>query len=371
MGKSTTCDVLIYVPSFDGGGAERVFVRLANFYTSQGTKVTFVVNKAGGPIQQTLSPEVNVLETGVRQSLRAVPRLVKILRQERPTAVFSALTSANIAMVAAARLAGLTGAPTRVMVCERNEYTASSKRFSPKKRFLFSTLIRLTYPFADKISGNASGVVEDLKRYVKFSGRKFCLIPNPAPDSAQVEIAKTAAPPHPWFTENTPVAVAMARLVPQKDYPTMLRAVAECPMPLRLIVLGQGDQRPELEAMAADLGIQDRVDFAGFRMNRFDYLAHSNVFLLSSLSEGFPNALIEALSFGLPCVSTDCAGGGPRDVLGEPFPQMLVPMQDSHAMANAMTQQLSHPPTSERIAAVVERFSIDTISDQFLREIRA
>ena len=103
MGKSTTCDVLIYVPTFDGGGAERVFVRLANFYTSQGTKVTFVVNKAGGPIQQTLFPEVKVLETGVRQSLRAVPRLFKILRQERPTAVFSALTSANIAMVAAAR----------------------------------------------------------------------------------------------------------------------------------------------------------------------------------------------------------------------------------------------------------------------------
>ncbi|WP_417273496.1 glycosyltransferase [Celeribacter halophilus] len=369
MQKSKCCDVMLYVPTFSGGGAERVFVRIANFYVAEGYSVSFVVNRAGGPIESLLSPDIKIIEAGYDQSLRAIPALIRVLRHQRPRAVISALTSANLAMVIAVRLARLSGVHPRLMICERNEFTTASRRFSPKKRRIFRTLVSLLYPLADKISGNASGVVDDLKDYVRASDGKFCMLPNPAPDAEQIALALTSPPPHPWFTENIPVAVAMGRLVAQKDYPMMLKAIAECKMPVRLLILGQGEERSALEELANTLGIQDRVDFVGFQMNRFDYLAHGKIFLLSSHSEGFPNALIEAISFGLPCVSTDCAGNGPKDILGQSFPEMLVPVGDYSAMAQAISDQIQKPTSPSRISALAERYTLSAISNQFMREV--
>lgn len=365
-------DLLLYIATLEGGGAERVFVRLANHYAAQGRNVALLVNRPDGPIASLISPNVRVIPVGGPNALRSTPRLVRILKRERPRAVICGLTTANLAMILAAKVLELTtGERPRLMVCERNEFSTVSRRLPWAKRKIFTAMVRGLYRYADKISGNASGVVDDISRVARLAPEMVCVIPNPAPEPAEIIAACATPAPHPWLSENRPVAIAMGRLVPQKDYPTMLNALAQSDEALRLIVLGVGPEKDRLEALAERLGVADRVDFAGFQLNRFDYLARGDQFVLSSLTEGFPNALIEAISFGLPCVSTDCAGGGPRDILGAAFPEALTPVGDSAAMAQAMNGALRNPPEPRRISALASQYTIHSIADRFVEEVMA
>lgn len=367
-----TLDILLYVPTLEGGGAERVFVRLANHYANEGRNVALLVNRADGPIAKLVDPGVRVISVGGRNALRGVPKLVGILKRERPRAVICGLTTANLAMIMAVRFLELTtGTRPRLMVCERNEFTTASRRLPYLKRKVFATMVRILYPFADKVSGNATGVVTDIARVARLAPEAVCVIPNPAPESGDIDTARRSDVAHPWFNDNIPVAIAMGRLVPQKDYPTMLEALARCETEMRLIILGVGPDQAMLEEMAERLGIADRVDFAGFQLNRFDYLARCDQFVLSSLTEGFPNALIEAITFGVPCVSTDCAGGGPRDILADRFPRSLTPVGDADAMARAMAQNIKQPPRPEEVADLAKVYRIDSIADRFVKEVMA
>jgi glycosyltransferase involved in cell wall biosynthesis len=363
----------LYVATLSGGGAERVFVRLANHYVAEGRVVRLVVNHGDGPLAALVDPRVEVLSLDCRRAYQAVPRLAIALWRGRPAAVISALTMSNLVAITAVQLAAIGGRRTRLMVCERNQLTSFTARMSRLKRTFMRFAVRWCYPLADAICGNAQGVVEDLALRVGRPATEIAMLPNPAPEAEQIAAARAAPPPHPWLAEADPVmrpvAVAMGRLVPQKDYPTLLQAMAAGPPQLRLIILGEGPQAAALRAEAQTLGIADRVTFAGFQMNRFDYLAHANLFLLSSLTEGFPNALIEAVAFGLPCVSTDCAGGGPRQILGATLPEALVPVADATAMAQAITVTLAAPPAADTIRNIAAHYQLDAIARRFVAEV--
>ncbi|PTV96554.1 glycosyltransferase involved in cell wall biosynthesis [Rhodobacter aestuarii] len=362
--------VWLYVATLSGGGAERVYLRLANHYAQTGRVVRLVVNRAEGPLVPLVAPGVELVELGVGRALAAVPRLTWALMRERPAALISALTLSNLVAVSAVQLARvLGGARVRVLISERNELTRFTGQMPKLKRVLVRAAVRLLYPLADKISGNAQGVVEDLAARLGRNPASFPLLSNPAPESDQIEAARLAPVPHPWLAEAGPVALAMGRLVDQKDYPTMLRAVAQADPKLRLIILGEGPREAALRALVAELGLSARVDFAGFQMNRFDYLAHADLFLLSSRIEGFPNALIEAVAFGVPCVATDCAGGGPKQILGVAVPQALVPVGDHAAMAQAINAMRAEPPAPETLEAIAAQYRIEAISERFLQEV--
>ncbi|MEO0498269.1 MAG: glycosyltransferase, partial [Pseudomonadota bacterium] len=232
--------------------------------------------------------------------------------------------------------------------------------------------VRWLYPSALAVIGNTPGVTGDVARAAGLSPANTGVIPNPAPDGTELDAARDASMDHPWFNDDKPVAIAIGRLVPQKDYPTMLEAVAKSGDELRLAVLGTGPEQEALEAYAEKLGIADRVEFLGFRMDRFTYLVRADVFLLSSITEGFPNALIEAVAAGIPAVSTDCAGGGAQEIMGSEFPERIVPVGDASAMAEVIKRILearaSGHETAERIRAerVAQRFEIGATAHAFL-----
>lgn len=369
LGGRGSDDIWLYVATLSGGGAERVFVRLANHYAERGLRVRLVVNHAAGPLAALVGPQVEVLSLGATRAWQALPRLAVALWRARPVALLSALTITNLVALSAVQLVRLGGVQVRHLVSERNQLTLFTARMGWLKRGLVRGAVRLLYPRADAISGNAQGVVDDLATRLGLPPERVSMLPNPAPEAGQISAARAAPAPHPWLAEPGPVAVAMGRLVPQKDYPTLLRALARCDAALRLIILGEGPLLAELEALCARLGLTHRVAFAGFQMARFDYLAHADLFVMSSQIEGFPNALIEAVAFGLPCVSTDCAGGGPRQILGDVMPQALVPVGDAKAMAQAITATLAAPPAADAIRAIATRYQIEAIAGRFLDEV--
>jgi glycosyltransferase involved in cell wall biosynthesis len=174
-------------------------------------------------------------------------------------------------------------------------------------------------------------------------------------------------PEHPWFrTEEKTIVLAVGQLKEAKDYPTLLRAIALLNTRRRvcLLILGEGDQRDQLESLALSLGIADEVSMPGYVDNPCQYMSRCAVFALSSIWEGFGNVLVEAMACGAQVVSTRCPGG-PVEILADGKYGRLVPPKDPASMASAIESALDNPIPREILLKRSNDFSIDTILPQY------
>jgi glycosyltransferase involved in cell wall biosynthesis len=176
---------------------------------------------------------------------------------------------------------------------------------------------------------------------------------------------------HPWYgLGQPPVILGVGRLTRQKDFPTLIRAFAAVRRQrhARLIILGEGEDRAELEALVTELGLGRDVALAGFRDDAVAYMASSAVFVLSSAWEGLPTVLIEALAAGTRVVSTDCPSG-PREILQEGRLGALVPVGDAPALARAVIDALNRRGDTVPPGALTP-FTRDAAVDHYLRLIQ-
>jgi glycosyltransferase involved in cell wall biosynthesis len=168
-----------------------------------------------------------------------------------------------------------------------------------------------------------------------------------------------------------PVILAVGRLTKAKDYPTLFRAfsLVRQVRPAKLLVLGEGEERSNLERLAIELGIQNDVSMSGFVDNPFAFMAKASVFVLSSAWEGFGNVLVEALACGCPVVATDCPSG-PREILDNGRYGRLVPVGDHEALAKAILETLDNPDfpadRQTRLQRAME-FSVDVAIDRYMK----
>jgi len=223
------------------------------------------------------------------------------------------------------------------------------------------------YPWADAIIAVSRGIAEDLASLTGLPQERIIAIDNPI--LSETILTKLGEPlDHPWFAANSPpVILGAGRLVKQKDFPTLLKAFAQvrATRPARLMILGKGRKRTQLEALAWELGVAEDVAFPGFVPNPFPYMARAAVFVLSSAWEGLPGALVEALACGCPVVSTDCPSG-PGEVLEQGKYGPLVPVKDAAALARAILSVLDAPPDRAQLRARSSVFSVERVADRYL-----
>jgi len=364
MTHSNRDGLSIFVPSLRGGGAERVMVHLARGFAERGFRVDLVLAKAEGPYLAEVPPSVRVVDLKASRMLYSLPRLVRYLRKERPTALLSALDHANLVALWARDLARV---PTRVVVSVRNTLSQATVH-APDQRAKWIPLgIRLFYPRAEAVVAVSQGVAEDLVRLTSLPREKIRVIYNPV---VTPELFAKAEEPldHPWFAPGEPpVILAVGRLTEQKDFPTLIRAFAlvRAQRPARLMILGEGELRPQLEALVHELGLQDDVALPGFVANPFAYMARAAVFVLSSRWEGLPGALIQAMACGTPVVSTDCPSG-PREILEDGRWGRLVPVGDVNALAEAMATTLDETEHPD-VAARAKEFNVNYAVENYLK----
>lgn len=351
--------------SFSGhGGVERMMLNLAN-----------ALSRIYGPVDlvtvKTRSSFLSCLEDGVRHvplrashTFQSLPELVDYLKARRPAALLAAKDRANQTAVLARTIARV---PTRVVLRMGTTTSAALEGTSTLRRAAWFYPMRLLYPRADAVIAVSTGVAEDLAEAAGVPEHKLHTVPNPVVTDT---IHRQAAAPltHPWFgTTRPPVIVGMGRLTRQKDFPTLLRAfrIVNSQRPSRLVILGEGRDRASLESLASQLGIRRSVDFAGFTPNPYPYLKRASVFVLSSIWEGSPNALTEALALGTPVVATDCPSG-PREILRGGAVAPLVPMRDPDAMAQAILDMLDHPPDKERLRRAAAPYTVENSARRYL-----
>jgi glycosyltransferase involved in cell wall biosynthesis len=176
---------------------------------------------------------------------------------------------------------------------------------------------------------------------------------------------------HPWFAPGEPpVILAAGRLTAQKDYPTLMRAFASLRKnrPAHLVILGEGEEHPRLQALAMELGIRADVDLPGFLDHPFPLMAHCQVLVLSSAWEGFGNVLVEALACGTQVVSTDCPSG-PAEILEDGKYGRLVPVGDAVALAKAIEATLDRPYPVAMLRQRAQAFSSKDAVGQYLEAL--
>jgi glycosyltransferase involved in cell wall biosynthesis len=355
-------DILLYTHSFAGGGAERVTVQLANHWASRGVSTAMAVNLDEGPLRADVSPEVEVIALGQRRGAMAIPGLVRLLADRRPRAMVSGMTTQNIAASIANRIVGRR---TRLVVTEHISLISSGRSHAGMNTRARMGLLRLSYPFAHVVSAVSAACARDLDRRLGRPEGSTAVVYNPIwPPERTPGVAP--ADVHPWFGGDDPVVVNVARLERPKNHHNLIDAVAIArkTRPVRAIVLGEGSLRAELEAYAVQRGVAEHVDFPGFKRNVGDYLAETDLFVLSSDTEGLPLALMEALYMGTPVVSTNCQTG-PDELLQDGAYGALVPTRDPEALAQAMIEALDAPVDRARLQRRAAEFSIDAIARRY------
>jgi glycosyltransferase involved in cell wall biosynthesis len=353
----------IFIPSFGDGGVERMLVNLSQGLTQRGIMVDFLMSRAAGPYIASLPSAVRIIELGTSHPLKILPPLVRYLRQERPEVLLSAKRCDKEAL----RARGLAGVATRVVLRTGTTVSRRVKGWNPIKKWRSLRRMRRLYPRADAIIAVSKGVAEDVAKITSIPLERIHVIPNPVVTPELRRLAEQSVD-HPWFVKDSPpIILGAGGFRRQKDFPTLLRAFRQVrkERPARLVILGKGRGKTQLEALARKLGIEQDLDLPGFVTNPYAYMAHSDLFVLSSLWEGSPNVLTEALAVGTPVVSTDCESG-PREILCDGRYGPLVPVGDAEALAAAILETLANPLDSMVLQSAAEPYTIEASTNRYL-----
>jgi glycosyltransferase involved in cell wall biosynthesis len=362
--------LVFHVPSLIGGGAERVWVLMANEMARRGHHTTLLVWNALGPNRQHVSADVQLVDFGMPlfggerfgkpATLRGLLRMAIFLRHHKPDAVFSAPEFANLMTALALRLSG-----SRAKFFP-SFHAAASLRDSRTGSELARRFSGLMARRATRAIAVSQGIAGDLSRNIGQD--KIAVIHNPLPPASTLPIDDT-----PWLramaearAASVPVIVTAGRLNLVKDQKTLITAFALLRQngPAKLVILGDGPLRADLTALVDQLGLAGDVLLPGFVPDIRQGLAAADLFVLTSTSEGFGNVIVEAMAVGVPVVSTDCPHG-PREILENGALGGLAPVGDAAAIAAAMTQMLANPTPADLLQQRAADFSSQRIGDRY------
>ncbi|WP_342745165.1 glycosyltransferase [Thioalkalivibrio denitrificans] len=348
------------------GGLERVLANMIPVWSAAGHCIEVVTFRNGTLFYPNeVGSHVSHHHLGTRGRLATLFALWRHLGKRPADAVLSCTHAANVVLCA---LKWLPDTHAHRVISVTNPYGQSRKNRSASQRRRKFREVRRFYPHADAVIAISEGVRNDLTNTIGLRGAVIKTIPNAVVTERTLELAREPVS-HPWLDHHErPVIISAGRLAQQKDYPTLLRALARLHQRLeaRLIILGEGPEREALERLINEIGLKGAVDLPGFVDNPYAWMARADLFVLSSAWEGFGNVLAEALSLGVPAVSTDCPGG-PRDILGGGRHGVLVPVGDDHALASAMEEVLLHPADHRVDSSACRRFTAEHAAAEYLR----
>lgn len=360
-------DIAIFLMDLGGGGAERVMINLAQGFIQNQLSVDLVLVQAKGPYLSQLPAGINVITLNSTRLLLSIPKLIHYLKKKQPKVLLSALDDTNFIAILAGKIAGTS---TKVAVTVHNNLSRESRDAPQLKRRLTPTFVGWFYPLADYVIGVSNGVTNDLLTLGSPPGKTHSIY-NPIVSAELLEQLKEPVD-HPWFASGQPpVILGVGRLSLQKDFATLIRAFAQVRKQhkARLMILGEGRKKADLESLVQDLDLTEDVLFPGFVENPYSYMAGAAVLVLSSAWEGFGNVLVEAMAAGTSVVSTDCESG-PAEILAHGEYGKLVPVGDSQRMAEAILATLTTPFHPESLKQRAMEFSLENSVNQYLEILR-
>lgn len=360
--------LIIFIHSLSGGGAERVTANLANYWANKGWGIAVVTLAARSLDFYELHPAVKriALElagdssnglAGLVQNLRRIVALRRVLRQIKPDIALGMMTTANVLLALAA-----WGLPQLRAI--------GSERTHPPQYplgVLWEGLRRLSYNRLAAVTALTRESAAWLKNHT--GARRVPVIPNAALWPLSMQAPRIA--PESICKSERLIVLAVGRASEEKQFGLLLEvfhSLANQYPFWDLVILGEGHQRPALQAKARMIGLEQRVFFPGRAGNVGEWYERADLYVMSSRFEGFPNTLAEAMAHGLPAVSFDC-DTGPRDIIRHETDGLLVPPGDVAGLTAALGRLMSDTALRQRFARrAVEarnRFSMERISSMW------
>ena len=361
--KTSKERLALFLPGLYEGGAERIVLNLAKGISERGYAVDLVLARAEGPYMSQIPDAVRLVNLNAPRVLSSVPALAKYIQQERPTALLSGMF-ANVIALWARRMCS---APCRMAIIEHNSLSSIVNSKKDLRWQLYPKLAKWFYPWANNIIAVSNDVADDLARVTHIPRHLIQVIYNPivTPDLQN----KSEVPlEHPWFKEGAPpVILAVGRLTDQKAFDVLIRAfsLVNKKHHVHLLILGEGENRSDLQSLIDQLGLEQDVNLMGFVQNPYQFMAHASIFVLPSRWEGLPTVLVEALYLGLPIVATNCPGGTGEILKDGQFGRM-VPVDDPLALAEAI-QGTINARRSTPAAESWQPFHLDFVADRYIK----
>jgi glycosyltransferase involved in cell wall biosynthesis len=335
-------------------------MRFARALATSGHEVDLLIGMVNPGNVAPAPDDVRVLVLNKPRVISMLVSLVRYFRRHQPDVVFSAGDHLNAIVLIAALISGSKAkisCSSRVTPFD----TYSSVPFS--KRWILKFVMRVVMGRADALTCVSKDMVDQYRRVFRNAPHSslYNIVDDRHSRSRMVESVDD-----PWLVEKSgPVLIAAGSLEPWKGFADLIPAMNRVPEAsgARLIILGDGSQKAELQTLIEKLHLQRRVKLLGYVDNPLKFFRAADVFVLSSHVEGLPNVLVEAMMCGCTPVATDCPTG-PREVLQDGRFGFLVPVGDQAAMAAAIVKAIVTPMPAAELAEAVEPFSERRVLEQ-------
>lgn len=354
--------ISLFISVMKGGAGKNIFI-LANELVRKDFVVHLILENKEKYYLNKINKKINVINLKSPFFLKSIFLVVKYLKKERPNVLISTGTRANVVV---AIIKTILRPPLKIIIRQVTHFSSNNK-------LLTKFFAKIFYKKLDYVIAVSKGVKEDLMKTLDISREKIIVIYNSIENNKFFREARKGVV-HSWIKDkNSIVMLGAGRLCEAKDFSTLIKAFHKLNKKnknTKLIILGEGKEREELERLIRDLKLKDCIIIPGFVENPYAYMTKADLFVLSSRWEGLPNVLIEALACGTPVVSTDCPSG-PSEILENGKYGKLVPVGDVDALAKAIEETLENPIDSKILQERAKDFDIEKIADEYLKLIES
>ena len=289
--------VLIFVPNFHCGGAQRTIINLFNNINDENIIIKLVVGDASGEGRQWVNTTEGIIDLKKKRLRYLFFSLRKTILREKPDVVLSTMVDSNLICIFACL--SIMNRP-KIIVRETNPHR-NRKEFNLIKRYL----IKFFYKYADKIISLSTGVSDEISKDYNLNNKKIITIHNPVEvDKIKNDADIKTQPPWGDWSKNHYVVISIGRLTFQKGYDVLIESMAKISLPVKLIIVGEGPLKNELNDYVKKKGLRKSVEFLGqvSREEVYKELMISQLFVSCSLVEGLPVSVLESIACGVPAL---------------------------------------------------------------------
>ena len=363
-------NIFFILPDLRGGGAERVCINLAHDWILRGHKVTFVLMKKRGEFLNNVSKKIKIINLNKNKIRNLFFPLLDFFLKKKPEVTLVQmwpLTSIAVLSWLASFKKGKL-----ILVDHIHLSTSVEKELLIPKR-IFEFIINLTYKFSSKIIVVSKGVKSDLIKVNKNLSKKIKVIYNPIIHKNKKKIINKnyLLSKKIWGKNTNNRILSVGSLKIQKDYFNLIKAFSLLKNlnKSKLLIVGDGPLKIDLKNYVQELNLKEKILFVNFKKNLDVFYQTADLFVVSSIWEGFSNVIVESLGFGLPVVSTNCKSG-PSEILKNGKYGTLVPIQKPFKLSEAILKNLKKKHNKEKLINRSLDFEISKISNQYLKLIK-
>jgi glycosyltransferase involved in cell wall biosynthesis len=345
--------IAFLLPSLKFGGAEKAVVTLADAFARNGYQIDMLLMSREGELLDGLPKEIRVIDLKCDRTFKLPFKIINYLTANRPQVLISSFFKLNVC-VCLARMAVWN----QKVVLWEHSYPSRTSIHSSATYMVGATAL---YWLATAVVGVSEGVTNDISRLTLGLDKKIHTIGNPiappsVPDVPLTEVRES---------KDTVHLLSLGRLVPVKNHHLLLEAFAllSGSLACTLSIVGDGPLRAELEQSCSRLGINETVSFHGYQPNPYLFMVNCDVLVVSSVSEGLGNVVIEAFQVGLKVVSTNC-GAGIRSILGEGRLGTISPAATPVALMQAIESELTQERSRKELQEAVRDYHPDKVAEK-------